>query len=407
MENDSEMEALLGDEPVTQENTAAPDQEMADLLEDDSTVGVKSAVYAGRDMTPDQAGKILDLSNKSGLSHELVGRNPEEVAKQVKVGEFDPASVPARTGEWMAQSPANAAAVSDDLESVGEIEGIAAEHGAAEGVYRKLQVGSARAIRNIAGLPDLALGLLVPPENAIRRALGVQEITTPPRVIPFVKEWAKEQEQIWEVKDLHPGIWNNLKKGDLSNAGKGIAFFVAENAPNMAVIITSALATGGVTVPSVAAGGLTGSDVYERSIEKNGVTFSQAGTNAALQGVAEGVFEGVSFGTAGMLKRLGASVAKEIGIGGAKQVFKEMAQTLLKTFGGEAVSETATQVAQDFSDYVTGVDTDVYKGDYLSRLIDVAIGSGFSGAVNTGPAAIAQGIGITGPENQRNRPRPW
>jgi hypothetical protein len=110
--------------------------------------------------------------------------------------------------------------------------------------------------------------------------------------------------------------------------------------------------------------------------------------NSLSRGVIEAGFE--SIGTMGILKKWSNVLTKSFGTATTKQIIGDVFKTITYSFLGEGNEEFWTSLAQDFSDFTTGINKDAMKGS-LERAFEAGAVGGISGALMTGPAAIHTG----------------
>lgn len=350
---------------------------------------------------PDTAAKILKLQAKTGLPEDLITRNVDLVDQESKRADFDPVRFqqtnPVVSG-WMAQNPNHAAVVQDDVEAVTKLEDSVKDYGFGEMMWKSLNTGVARLDAGIMRLPALAYDVAAIPQNAFVKAIGKPDwqARSPEWLInnPAAKYYDAAAEAS-KPPELDKSIFEQAKAGDYSKAGRTLASQFVANAPVQAALIAATLSGVGVA-GLVGAGALQAANVNKESRDR-GAEPLQGAVNAVLQGTFEAAFERI--GTFGILKHWEKAIVKTWGKAVSKEIWKDFAKTLAHSFAGEANEEFLTQIAQDWSDYITGVNPDAMKGT-LTRAIDAGIVGGVSGAATTAPSAIVSGS-IRGQEVRR------
>ena len=221
-----------------------------------------------------------------------------------------------------------------------------------------------------------------------KKSFGLLDKSMVPGVDAPAK-YLEQKAQDFKTPDLDKSILNSIKGGDYSAAGRSMAMQFAANAPNQAAIIAMSF-FGGPAAGLGFAGGTTAGAKYEENIKK-GVDPSQAMGNAVITGGIEAGFE--NLGTFGILKSWEASIAKTYGKKISRQVMKDFAKTLAYSVAAEGNEEALTSVAQDFTDYITGVNPKALEG-MGQRAFDAGVVGGFSGGALVAPMGFAQGKAI-------------
>lgn len=242
----------------------------------------------------------------------------------------------------------------------------------------------------LAKLPALGYQLYFAPANILRHFQGEEPIQTPDAVannaaVKYFDDASKAFAA--KVPELNASISEAIGKGNFANAGRIAAMQFAANAPMQAVLLASVV-TGFGAVGLVVAGVITAAGALQEDREK-GISPLRSLPGALAKGTFESAFE--SIGTMGMLKTWEKSMVEVFSKETASEVMKAMMKTLTHTVAGEANEEFLTSVAQDLTDYTTGVNPNAIEGIW-QRAADAGILGGVSGLATTAPTGIATGV---------------
>lgn len=86
---------------------------------------LRTAVQMSDPTKADSAARVRFLQDKTGLSADLISRNPDEVARRAVTSDFDPDKFSAaypETAKWLSEQPEHASVGLDDLSNLGHIE---------------------------------------------------------------------------------------------------------------------------------------------------------------------------------------------------------------------------------------------------------------------------------------------
>jgi hypothetical protein len=379
--------SLFPDQPTTGTVIMSPE------MFPDKPSKIEAAYRAGLQVDPDHAAKVIRYSGMLGQSPSEVDKNPVMAEKVAAAhdsqywADFEK-NHPAASRHFV-NNPDHVVAAQDDFENIGATEKAVKDAGFWHSMYRASMSGLGSLNANIARIPGLAYDTAAIPQNLLMKAIGKPELQvkspdwlTENPVTKYYDEGAKS----YHVDAIDKGIFDSIKAGNYADAGKSLALQFAQNAPNQAALIVSAL-TGFGTAGLVGAGLTTAAD-SQRQGKDSGADPAMNTLNSLTKGTIESGFE--SLGTFGLLKSWEHAIAQSVGKQSSREVMKEVAKTLVHSAAGEGNEEFLTSIAQDFSDHITGVKPDALDG-MLTRAIDAGIVGGMSGAAMTGPGAIASG----------------
>lgn len=370
---------------------------------------LKAAVHFGQEKTPENAAKIIKIQSQTGLPQDFIDRNLESVEKEIKKQSFDPVQFSTThpvTAGWMSESPNNAAAVRDDIESLSKLEDTVYDYGLGEMMWKSLNQGLSSTWANITRLPAFAYALASIPQNLFVKHIGRPDLqVSPPEFLlnnPAAKYYDRVAES-WAPLELSQSAVESIKTGDFKQAGRITLAKIISNAPYQASMLAAGYLGKVLQYEKAAAvalgtgGAEQGAATLKQSQEEGKGDPSARALDAATQAVIESGFENI--GTAGLFPKLVKSVERTFGKVASKEFAKGFALSLGETVAGESAEEVATSIAQDFSSYMTGVDPDAMKGS-ASRAFEAGlIAMGSSGMI-TSPAALSSGI-IRSQETQR------
>jgi len=372
-------------EPLAASQEVNPYDQILDQERSAQKTSLQSSMYVGTARDPDKEARVRALSKETNLPEEIVARNFDAVQRQQKVQGTDYDSLiesSPKLAEWLTDAK-NSSVAHDDLDNLKATEKAAQDHSFMSDFLSNVWSGVNTMGANVAKTGTSAFDFLLR-----KKSFGLLDKSMVPGVDAPAK-YLEQKAQDFKTPDLDKSILNSIKGGDYSAAGRSMAMQFAANAPNQAAIIAMSF-FGGPAAGLGFAGGTTAGAKYEENIKK-GVDPSQAMGNAVITGGIEAGFE--NLGTFGILKSWEASIAKTYGKKISRQVMKDFAKTLAYSVAAEGNEEALTSVAQDFTDYITGVNPKALEG-MGQRAFDAGVVGGFSGGALVAPMGFAQGKAI-------------
>ncbi len=171
-----------------------------------------------------------------------------------------------------------------------------------------------------------------------------------------------------KIRPIEGSIWQNIADGNFGDAGEILGRGVAQSIPYLAM--TAVTAGGGTPAVLSTIGATSAAQQYG---ELEGVAEPKRQLNAWLYGGFEAAGELV---TASLFRGVGKTF-RTGKIKGIDQSFsKGLGKEVAKSFGMEGSSEAATQIGQNFTDIITGVDE---NKNLLSGVLDAFLIGGVSG----------------------------
>lgn len=382
-----------------------PDDPMGEFPDDESA-DLRDTYRSVKDTDPVRNSEINRISKETGEDPAYVDEHYDEMKKtlgETPESKFDDIKKNSpKTAKWL-EDANNMALVHDDLDQLPEIERLAAQrmHGQdylsgdpsekyAPKRYPDLEIGVNNALLMAARTPVGVYNGMMALTNIKLREKGLPEIETPKILYdnPITRRLEEENKFLMTLTPnsaLSP--FELIGKGEVGQAANTLFSQIIQNAPTQAALLASALYGAPAAGLAFMGAGSAGQSYKENKDKGLGEAVSQL--NATAKGAIEAVFE--NFGTLGMFKRTMNSIYRKFGEQTLKQVAKDFAKTMGVHFFGEGlVEEGLTSIAQDLTDYVTGVNPDALKG-MVGRYVDSALVGGFSAVSMTAPSAAATG----------------
>lgn len=353
---------------------------------------VKGAMFVAQDSSPDEAAESVKLAKQYNVTPDFAKRNLETLKKQSQGFQVDEqldsiVNQNPKLASWISD-PTKAEFSKDDLDNLKNTENVSNDHSTVDKIYNATAAGFANLNSSFAKLPYLAYDLAVTPTNILAEAGGYQQLSSKDSFLGpnVLGKYFDEASQSYtnKVPEINLSVSQELKKGNIANASKALAYQFITNAPQQAMTIAMALSGYGAAGLATT-GALTAASKNEEA-QNSGVSPLAATGDAALVGTIESAFE--SIGTFGILHHWEEALAKDFGKQTSKEVIKSLGKTLGYSFAAEGNEEAMTSVAQDLSDYVSGVNPDALQG-IGQRALDAGLVGGFSGGVMTAPSGAA------------------
>ena len=348
-----------------------------------------SSLDATMDVDPDRAAEVLKLADFHGQDPQYIQENLDSAKKAAALPQVDVLDKVRDKYPFASDflsSPKNMAISRDDVDSLTKTEQTVKDYGIGYSMINSLNYGLYKTAASITRIPEYLFGALALPENLFFKSIGKPELQVSAQDNPVSKYLDKASER-YVVPDLQKDVLSELQKGETANAGRALAAQFIANAPNQAALLLGSNAGYGEAA-LVGAGLMQASGTYSESL-KSGADPAMAALNATYQGVIESAFENI--GTFGIKSKWENAIAESFGKDTSRKVMKDFAKSLIHSFAGEGNEEFWTQIAQDFSDYATGVNPDAMRGS-LHRATNAFFLGSVSGAFMTAPTALSMGV---------------
>jgi hypothetical protein len=339
--------------------------------------------------TPDQAAKVLNLSMKTGIAPEFIKTDPDGFEKQMNQANFSPEqfvqSNP-KLAAWVAQNPLHYPLIKNDLPNLKSMSDQLQEYGMLKDAYDALGSGVNQLFANTARIPNFAYNMAAWPQNYLASKYPDQfgnlaaSAPTSNMVADFFDRQAKTFTD--ENSDLNDSVSSEITKGNYSRAGRVAFAKLVQSAPQLAELMVGGAQAHGLKLL------LMGSQQAAESANRpeNQAAGPVTGTlDAVTQGaVAMGAGE---VGTFGPMAKWGETLVQNYGKATAATVMKSFTNALTYSFTRDAGSMAAMSVANDLTDYATGVNKNALEGTF-GRAIESGIIGGATGALMVSPSAV-------------------
>ncbi len=266
--------------------------------------------------------------------------------------------------------------------------------------FRSLTSSLAAMNASTAKLPAAVYAVGAIPQNALARVTGWNIGAKPPEWMsdnPLITHFDKASEAYNYTQKQYPGedLGSLIGKKDYAAAGDYLVQSVIQNAAQSLTSI--ALAASGASQWKALAfmGAQAGANTYADAHEK-GVPELEAATAALINGSLEGVWE--KAGTFGLMKE-GKELFANVGEQTGKAIIKNTLKQVLGSVLGEGNEEMWTQLTQDITNKVYGVE-DTKWSDMPRRAIEAGVMGAASGLTLTAPGSIAFGVRSSKANNQ-------
>lgn len=248
--------------------------------------------------------------------------------------------------------------------------------------YNAILGGVSNMAANVAKTPQLAFDILLQPINQLRRMRGEVEIVAPDslrnnEVVKYFTEQSNEfyKEAPLMVADIKP----LMNEGKYAEVAESLALKILSQTPQLALTLTN---------PAIGVGFAVGSTSAEANYENQnkGISPTQSLPNALTKGAIEGL--GEKLVTINKLKSLELSLINSFGKDSAKKVMKNLTLSVASSAGSEFLEEGFVSIAQDATDYLTGVESRTLDQMLWKGLESAFIGAGSAGLMTTPIASI-------------------
>lgn len=370
---------------------AGPDY--SQMLQSDKTVQsdlLKQAVYAAKDVEPDRQAKVMALASKMNLPIPIVQRNYDDLAKtqQVQTTDYDKlVDQNPKVATWM-QDANNAALAKTDLPGIKNLEDTVNDHTFGQTLVDTVGYALAGFNEKLASLPALAYDVAALPQNLIKSAMGEDPniqapdwlANNPSRVM------AKNAQASFatQLPQLKESIYSDVSQGNYHRAAAAMLVQAAAGAPDLIAAIGLGMAN---PLYGAAYFGVSTASGRSGELRDEGVDPLTGTTNALEHGTIAGV--------AGEIKLLDAFKPWEHAMANVygKQVSQAIFKDLFKTLAGTVIVQGGTgagmSLANDISDYVTGVNPNADQGMFERATDAGAIGAGTGLALAATPTTVS------------------
>jgi len=366
------------DQEIIQEMTAGTDQ------------AVQQSTFVAAEKNPDQHAKVLTLAEKYGAKSEFVEQNYDTIAKQNERSEIDQkVSAASPVLKQFISNPDYAAVSKDDLDVLKNIEDIHDQYNFTNQAIASVGVGASSIMSGITKLPALSANIAIKNVNDWRELFGQKKLDYQAYQNQYSNFWDEAVHNYAKDAPTASESWlkESYENKNFAKAGEIFALQFIQNAPQTIGLL--AAAASGAGIPALFAVGSITAANKAGELEAGGTELGKATQVGVINGGIEAAFE--SLGTLMPLKQWENAIAKEFGKQSGKEFLFNFGKTMAHTMGVNFTEEAATSVAQDFTDYASGVNPDAMKGSFGRAIEAGGLGAATGGALVM-PTGIAAGI---------------
>lgn len=352
----------------------------------------KVAVSANQNTPPSAAAKSLELEMKTGIPAEFIQQDPDGFEKEMNQANFSPEqfvkSNP-QLAQWVAQNPMHYSLIKGDLPNLKNMSDQIQEYGLLKDAYDALGSGTNQLFANTARIPGLLYDMAAWPQNYLAtkypEEFGNLETSTAGlpiqnKVAQFFENQAKAFTD--ENSDLNDSVTSEITKGNYARAGRVAFAKLVQSAPQLAEMMVGGAQKHALKLLLMGAQQSAESANRPENVAAGPVmgTLDALGQGAVAAGAGE-------VGTFGSLAKWGEALAASYGKATATAVVKSFINALTYSFTRDASSMAAMSVANDLTDYATGVNPNALEGTF-GRALESGIIGGATGALMVSPSAL-------------------
>lgn len=355
---------------------------------------VKQSMYTAlRQPEPEKYAAVMRIAKEADLPTDVTSRNFDEVKRNVdfKRNRFD-TMVDKTPGlaKWL-ENPDNATLGKDEIAAYKAMEDSTTEYGLMSQAMNSLKAGIAGVYSSAAQVPALIYDIAAYPQNLAYEAFGSDKRVRSPEWLrnnPLAERYQAAQTEFQgRAPELSADVTDLISAGDYAKAGRSLFLQVTQSAPNQLALIAAALT--GFGGAGLAGAGVMSASQSNAENQANNADPLVGIPNSLLKGSIEAGFE--SLGTFGVLKTWEGAIAKSYGKDVSTQVIKDFAKTLAYGMAAEGNEEALTSVAQDLTDYITGINPDALTG-IGQRALNAGLVGAASSAGMTAPSASTTAV---------------
>ena len=343
--------------------------------------------------TPGQASKLLKLEMETGLPSDYIHENMAEIEREASSKGFNieryQETNPKFT-KWVAEHPAHYGIVKDDLGNIDEFSSKIKDYSMMRSLYDSIGAGMGKAVSGVLKAPGLAYDIGAMTLNAGQAAVGSDyRFDRAPKSLydnaatKYFDDTAKMFQD--QNSDLNKSVIDLAINKEYGAAARSALAQVAQSAPQ-----TLSMMAGGMA-------GLIAAGVSSAAEKASSPENQAAGlTSSTLDAVGVGAFEaiGENFGTFGIMKHWAEALGGRVGKQAAGQIVLNFFKSLAYSVASEGNEEALTSIAQDLTDYATGVNGDELNAEALAQIgkrsVEAGLIGGLSGGLMTGPASAVR-----------------
>lgn len=366
------------------------DQEIINEMSEGTNQSVQQSTFVAAEKNPDQHAKVLSLAEKFGAKSDFVEQNYDVIAKQNERNEISQkVDVATPVLKNFISNPDYAAVSKDDLDVLKNIEDKHDQYSFANQAAASAAVGTASIMSGITKLPALGANIAIKNVNDWRELFGQQRLGYETYQNQYSSFWDEAVHNYATKAPTASESWlkESFENGNHAKAGEIFALQFIQNAPNTIGLLAAGIS--GVGIPAlIGVGGIAAANKASE-LEAGGTDLGKATQVGVINGGIEAAFE--SLGTLAPLKQWEHAITKEFGKQSGKEFLFNFGKTLAHTMGVNFSEEAATSIAQDFTDYASGVNPDAMSGS-ITRAFEAGGLGAATGGLLVSPAGISAGI---------------
>jgi hypothetical protein len=402
-----------------------------------------------KDLDPDQAAKIYEMSRQLGESPAFVQHNLAELQKAQKRArgpELDKIEDHYPGTAKFLSKPENMAVSKDDLENLRHHENLFTDYGAFSKMMRAFRSTGASLLAGLHRSGPYLHAFANFADNMELKRLGRPQLETPEWLKRsdaaeyydrIAKEYAVSEaseeilrepekkaveslggflEKVLALGSYQPGqflpglpgeekpaprpkldlkaelapVIDAAKNFDYGRAISLMSLKVAQSAPSTAITLAATMASAGAGGP-LALGGIglsTASGAYKEARDK-GLDQTASTQRGTMHGVSEALSESIELG---IMKEWADVLRPAIGKLATREILLGVGKTVGHAAGGEGFAEWWNSLVQSYADYSTRYDPEMTPSRAFWRAVDAGLVGIASGAALTTPGAVALAV---------------
>lgn len=354
----------------------------------------------------DEFAKSLGLSEKYGVDVSMIEGNEKEFNDDQEIKNWSPLL---KYNKTFYSDPVNASLAHDDLDGIKKINKEIEDVGFFSGLFREMGAGAMRAMSGLIKSAVIANDPYGSTDNTGEfhanpefEGMGLDQYmkATEERAYSQAKEILKnpvskaldKKADEWATPQAQRNMLEDLKNGDVGEVLKSGVYLVAQNAPQLALMIAAPQA--GLSQMFFSTYGNKMGENLEAAENGNGASYAVSNLNAIgnagvevgierLSGVGSKFFKDSAKAMSGVVTELVSEVGEKTTLDVLKKSFIYLGKQSL----GEGAEEVATTLAQNTLDVAMGINENAFDGigdQLLKSFVGGAGGGKLAGSVQVG-----------------------
>lgn len=240
----------------------------------------------------------------------------------------------------------------------------------------------------VRAIPSAPYTIAAAPQNIVARLTGWNIGAETPTwmldnpITRYFEEGAKAQ-SYKAKKYAGENLTSLIGKGDYESAADYVIQSAIESSPTTIALAAASIA--GIPTPAlIAAGSIQGTQTFKEARDKQ-IGQLEATMAGVMNGSYEALFE--NMGTLGLIDKWGKRIVKDVGKKGAESIIYNTFKHALGPIMGEMNEEGWTQLTQDFTNKMYGIEDIPWK-DFPGRALEAAAVAAITGTVTAGGAGL-------------------